>query len=238
MNYLRRKIDNILIDWKNDLEHKPLVIKGARQVGKTYAILNFAKKNYKSVVYINFYEMPEYKRIIGDGFSVDNIIKNISTINNEFVFKKNETIIIFDEVQKFPNITTSLKFFHIDKRFDVICSGSLLGLNMLEIDSVSVGYKKDITLQSFDFEEFLWAKGYDEKFVDELFTYMLDNKKIPNLLYETMRSIFLDYIIVGGMPEAVRSYVVNKSFSGIDSIKNDILDGYKDDIKKMAIKMI
>ena len=154
-NLLRRKIDSYLVDWKNDSDRKPLIIKGARQIGKTRSVEYFAYQNYKSVVQINFVEQPKYKSIFDDGFEVDAILKNISFLNPELRFIPRDTLFFFDELQACPNCATSLKFFKLDGRFDVICSGSLMGINYREIESNSVGYKEDFEMHSMDFEEFL-----------------------------------------------------------------------------------
>ena len=154
---LKRKADNFLLSWKNDKAHLPLIIKGARQIGKTDAIEHFAKNNYKSVVEINFVLQKQFKSIFDDGFEVDTIIKNISFINPNFEFIPGETLLFFDEIQDCINCATSLKSFRIDGRYDVICSGSLMGINYHEIESNSVGNKQDYEMYSMDFEEFLWA---------------------------------------------------------------------------------
>ena len=171
---LRRKIDAYLLAWKSNADRKPLIVKGARQIGKTRSIESFARQNYKNVIQINFVEQKMYKAIFDDGFEVDAILKNISLLNPEFKFVPGETIFFFDELQACPNCATSLKFFKIDGRFDVICSGSLMGINYKEIESNSVGYKEDYEMHSMDFEEFLWAKGYSDDFIDELYRYMLE----------------------------------------------------------------
>ena len=150
-NLLRRKIDSYLVDWKNDSDRKPLIIKGARQIGKTRSVEYFAYQNYKSVVQINFVEQPKYKSIFDDGFEVDAILKNISFLNPELRFIPRDTLFFFDELQACPNCATSLKFFKLDGRFDVICSGSLMGINYREIESNSVGYKEDFEMHSMDF---------------------------------------------------------------------------------------
>lgn len=151
--YLKRKIDDYLIKWKQNDERLPLIIKGARQIGKTESINNFAKSNYNNVVYINFVLEPKYKVILGDGYDVESIIKNITLLSPEKKFIAYETLMIFDEIQDYPDIATSLKAFKIDGRFDVICSGSLLGFNYKKIHSNSVGYKTDYEMFSMDFED-------------------------------------------------------------------------------------
>lgn len=156
---LKRKVDNYLLEWKNNPDHKPLIIKGARQVGKTRSVEWFASQNYQCVIQINFVEQKRYRDIFEDGFEVDAILKNISLLNPELKFIPGDTLFFFDELQACPNCATSLKFFKLDGRFDVICSGSLMGINYREIESNSVGYKEDYEMHSMDFEEFLWAKG-------------------------------------------------------------------------------
>ena len=234
MTRLRRKIDTFLIEWKNDKNKLPLIIKGARQIGKTDAIENFAKNNYKNFVEINFALQPEYKVIFDNGFSVDAIISNISLINTSFVFEPGETIIFFDEMQDCINCATSLKSFNIDKRFDVICSGSMMGINYNEIESNSVGNKQDYVMHSMDFEEFLWAKGYKENQIEDLYTCMKKCNPLTEIQYNVMMKNFKDYMIVGGMPAIVARYIANKNFSGILNMQEQILKDYEEDIAKYA----
>lgn len=171
--YLKRKIDIFLKLWKQNDLHKPLIIKGARQIGKTESIMQFAKANYKNIVYINFALEKKFMHILEDGYDVNSIIKNISVLNPAFQFIPNETIIIFDELQEYPDIATSFKSFSIDKRFDVIFSGSMLGINYKNIHSNSVGYKEDFEMFSMDFEEFLWANGYTDNQIESIYNHML-----------------------------------------------------------------
>ena len=170
--YLQRKIDSYLKQWKTDSQRKPLIIKGPRQVGKTESILHFAKTAYESIIYINFVEEPKYRMIVEDGYNVNSIVKNISRIDPSKQFIAGKTILVFDELQEFPEIATALKFFAIDGRFDVVCSGSLLGISYKRIESNSVGYKTDYELYSLDFEEFLIAKGYQEDFIEEIYVWV------------------------------------------------------------------
>lgn len=234
MAELKRKIDKFLLDWKNLKTRKPLIIKGARQTGKTTSIEKFGKENYKSFIEINFVSMPEYKTIFNDGYTVDNIIKNISLHNGNFEFIPNDTLIFFDEMQESPDVATSLKFFCIDGRFDVICSGSLMEINYQEIHSNSVGYKEDYTMGSLDFEEFLWAKGYKDEQIEDLFTCMKEVKPLTNTQYNVMMSNFNDYMITGGMPEVVSMFIDNKNFSGVLAKQKSLLLDYEEDITKYA----
>lgn len=229
---LKRKIDTYLQAWKANPEKKPLIIKGARQIGKTHSIELFAKRNYTSVIKINFVEQKKYCDIFNDGFEVDEIIKNISLLNPTFKFIPKETIFFFDELQACPNCATALKFFKIDGRFDVICSGSLMGINYREIESNSVGYKEDYEMFSMDFEEFLWAKGYDEEFIEGLYQSLLNLQPLATLQMEVLFGLFRDYVTIGGMPEVVKTYVKNKNFSGTLTIQKQLLKDYEEDITK------
>lgn len=229
---LKRKIDKYLTDWKNRSDRKPLIIKGARQIGKTRSVEWFAGQNYASVIEINFIEQKKYREIFNDGFEVDAILKNISLLNPELKFIPGNTIFFFDELQACPNCATSLKFFKLDGRFDVICSGSLMGISYNEIESNSVGYKEDYEMHSMDFEEFLWAKGYNDEFTADLLSQMLDVRPLSELQMDTLMSLFRDYVIIGGMPEVVSTYVRNKNFSGTLDIQRQLLKDYEEDITK------
>ncbi len=234
MERLKRKIDEYLIEWKKD-EHKlPLIIKGARQIGKTNAIRNFGKNNYKTYIEINFALQPQFKTIFEDGFEVDNIIKNITLKLPEIELNENNTLIFFDEMQECVSTATSLKAFKEDGRYDVICSGSLMGINYKEIESNSVGNKEDYIMRSLDFEEFLWAKGYKTEQINDLYRNMSELKPLSNTQYEVMMSNFKDYMIVGGMPAIVSRFVENKNFSGILKMQQQILLDYEEDITKYA----
>lgn len=229
---LKRKIDAYLESWKNNPERKPLIVKGARQIGKTRSIEHFAAQHYKHVVKINFVEQIKYRDIFNDGFEVDTILKNISLLNPSFEFIPHHTLFFFDELQACPNCATALKFFQLDRRFDVICSGSLMGINYQEIESNSVGYKEDYEMHSMDFEEFLWAKGYDEQFIDNLYQSMIEVKPLSALQMEVLFTLFRDYICIGGMPEVVSTYIKNNNFSGTLSLQKQLLKDYEEDITK------
>lgn len=229
---LKRKIDAYLETWKNNPERKPLIVKGARQIGKTRSIEYFASQHYKHVVKINFVEQIKYRDIFNDGFEVDTILKNISLLNPSFEFIPNDTIFFFDELQACPNCATALKFFQLDGRFDVICSGSLMRINYQEIESNSVGYKEDYEMHSMDFEEFLWAKGYDEQFIDNLYQSMIEVKPLSTLQMEVLFTLFRDYVCIGGMPEVVSTYIKNNNFSGTLSLQKQLLKDYEEDITK------
>ena len=234
MKLLKRKVDQFLIDWKNSPDKKPLIIKGARQIGKTESIKNFAKNNYKSVIEINFVLQKQYKDIFDNGFEVDTIIKNISLRNPDFEFIPGETLIFFDELQDCINCATSLKSFNQDGRYDVICSGSLMGINYNEIESNSVGNKEDYEMYSMDFEEFLWAKGYKEEQIKNLYDHMVNVTPLSNTELSVMFENFKEYMIIGGMPAIVNSFIKNNNYSGTLKMQEQILKDYEEDITKYA----
>ena len=212
MERLKRKIDNYLSEWKKSSDKLPLIVKGARQIGKTNAIRNFGSNNYKTFIEINFALQPQFKTIFQEGFEVDNIIKNITLKMPELELNEYNTLIFFDEMQDCVSTATSLKAFREDGRYDVICSGSLMGINYKEIESNSVGNKEDYIMRSLDFEEFLWAKGYSDEQIDDLYKHMIELKPLSKIQYDVMMSNFKEYMIVGGMPAIVSKFVKNKNF--------------------------
>lgn len=234
MELLRRKIDRDLALWKSNPDRLPLIIKGARQIGKTESIRKFAKENYAHTVEINFALQKQFLGIFENGFQVDTILKNISLLNPEFPLVPEETLIFFDEHQACPNCATSLKSFRQDGRFDVICSGSLMGISYREIESNSVGYKEDYEMHSMDFEEFLWAKGYQEGQIADLYRHMLELEPFSRLELETMLENFREYMVLGGMPAIVNSFVKNRNYSGTLKMQKQILLDYEEDITKYA----
>lgn len=234
MAYLKRKIDAFLNSWREDADRKPLIVKGPRQVGKTESIKKFADANYESVVEINFYEEPKYKSIINDGYSAADIIKNISLLDPSKSFVEGKTLLFFDEIQELPEIATSLKFFKTDGRFDVICSGSLLGIHYKRIESNSVGYKTDYEMYSMDFEEYLWALGYGDNFIEDMLSHMTGLKPFSDVEFKVFDRLFLDYCVLGGMPAVVRDFVEKKSFEGSLATQRQLMLDYEEDIRKYA----
>lgn len=234
MPLLKRKVDRFLMEWKSNPNHMPLIIKGARQIGKTESIRYFAKSNYKSVIEINFVLQKQFKDIFDDGFEVDTIIKNITLHNPDFNIIPNDTLIFFDELQDCPNCATSLKSFNQDKRYDVICSGSLMGINYQEIESNSVGNKEDYEMHSMDFEEFLWAKGYSEALIDNLYMHMIDIIPLSNTEFNVVMDAFREYMVIGGMPAIVKTFVTQNNYSGTLKMQKQILLDYEEDITKYA----
>lgn len=234
MIYLKRKIDDYLKEWKRSQDRKPLVVKGPRQIGKTASIRKFGAAYYENIVEINFVEEPKYKLIISDGYKTADLIRNISRIDPSKRFTEGKTLIFFDELQEFPEIATALKFFYQDGRFDVICSGSLLGIHYGRIESNSVGYKTDYEMHSLDFEEFLWAKGHDDAFVEDLLAHMKELKPFNEMELSVCNELFLDFCILGGMPAVVREYITRGTFEGTLSIQTQLLADYEEDVRKYA----
>lgn len=232
---IRRKIGLYLREWKNRDGHKPLIVKGARQIGKTFSIDEFAAECYDHEVKINFVLQPKYRSIFDDGYDVDSIIKNITLIDPSLEIVPGHTLIFFDELQQQPAAATALKSFCIDGRFDVVCSGSLMGLNYNEIESNSVGYKEDYTMYSLDFEEFLWAKGYDTATIEGFYRKMLDVSPLSTTEMDVLSSAFSDYLITGGMPAVVRTYLEWGHFGGVLDLQRQLLVDYGEDITKYAV---
>ncbi len=230
--YLKRKIDGYLDGWKSNPNRNPLIVKGARQIGKTESILRFANANYKNVVYINFVIDDKFKQITKDGYAASSIIKNITLVDSSIKFTEHDTIIIFDEIQDYPEIATSLKFFKIDGHIDVICSGSLLGINYQRIESNSVGYKTDYVMKSMDFEEFLWAKGYGDDTIADMMKHIEEVKPFNELEMRVFQSLFTDFCILGGMPGVVVSYIENNNFSGVLDMQRQLMLDYEEDVRK------
>ena len=234
MPRLRRKIDDFLVEWKNDKDRLPLIVKGARQIGKTNAIRFFGENNYDVFIEINFALEPEFKSIFERTFNVDEIIKEITIRRPEIELVPYNTLIFFDEMQECVSTATSLKSFREDGRYDVICSGSLMGINYKKIESNSVGNKKDYVMHSMDFLEFLWAKGYSESQIEDLYVCMKECRPLSSTQYDVMMLNFRDYMVLGGMPAIVSKYIDNNNFSGVLDMQKQILLDYEEDITKYA----
>lgn len=233
---LKRKFYDRLIEWKNNKNQSCLLVKGARQIGKTYIIDYFGKNNYASYIYINFIESPQTKDIFIDELSAEEIYKRMTLIMPEIKFVENDTLIFLDEIQECPNARTALKFLAIDGRFDVVASGSLLGISYREVTSIPVGYETQIEMYSLDFEEYLWAIGYEEIKIQILKEYFDRQEKVPEAIHKTMMKHLREYITVGGMPAVVNQFIKNKHFGEVQEQQQRILDSYFDDISKYASK--
>lgn len=236
---LTRKMEQKLIDWKNTENHKPLIIKGCRQCGKTFSVLDFAKKNYKHVVYLNFFENPDYVSVFSGSLEVDTIVMMLSALlGSEAVFETDNTVLVLDEIQECPDARTALKFFRIDGRYDVIGTGSLLGVKGYgkEPKSVPVGSETIIDMYPLDFEEFLWANGVTPPVIEMLRQCLRKEIPVPEALHNRMKQLLLQYTVVGGMPDAVQTFVNTKQMDEVLQIQRDIVRSYEDDMVKYAEK--
>ena len=236
---LKRKIELRLIEWKNTPNRKPLIIKGCRQCGKTYSVLDFAKKNYTHVVYLNFFQNPDYASVFAGSLEIDHIVMMLSALlGKEAVFKPGETVLVLDEIQDCPEARTALKFFRDDGRYDVIGTGSLLGVKGYgkEPKSVPVGAETVIDMYPLDFEEFLWANGIEVPVIEMLKKHLEEESPVPEALHNRLRQLMLQYAVVGGMPDAVQTFVDTKQMDEVLSIQRDIVRSYEDDMVKYADK--
>lgn len=234
---LKRKIEQRLADWKNSENHKPLIIKGCRQCGKTFSVLDFAKKNYKNVVYLNFFQNPDYASVFSGSLEVDNIVMLLSALlGSEAVFESGQTVIVLDEIQECPEARTALKFFRMDGRYDVIGTGSLLGVKGYgkEPKSIPVGSETVIDMYPLDFEEFLWANGITAPVIGMLEQCLEKETPVPEALHNRMKQLLLQYVVVGGMPDAVQTFVDTKQMDEVLRIQRDIVRSYEDDMVKYA----
>ena len=235
---LRRKIQDTLLQWKKTPGHKPLVIKGCRQCGKTFSVREFAKKYYKHEIYLNFLQDSSYASIFSGSLEVSHLVMMMSALIPDAVFEAGRTVIILDEIQDCPDARTALKFFHLDGRFDVICTGSLLGVRGYgkEPKSVPVGYETVIDMFPLDFEEFLWANGIMAPMISILEDCLKKESPVPEALHNRFRQLLLQYVVVGGMPEAVQLFVDTKQVGSVLQLQRDIIRSYEDDMIKYADK--
>lgn len=234
---LKRKIEQKLLDWKNTPNHSPLIIKGCRQCGKTYSVRAFAKKYYKHEVYLNFFKNPNYSSIFEGSLEIDNLIILISALLGEkAIFEPGNTLLILDEIQECPEARTALKFFKEDGRFDVIGTGSLLGVKGYgkSPKSIPVGSETLIEMYPLDFEEFLWAKGITTEIIDFLKKYLLEEQPIPEALHNNLQQLLVQYVAVGGMPEVVKTFVLTNQMDKVLSLQRNIVSSYEDDMVKYA----
>ncbi len=231
---LKRKVTNKLLEWKNNINKKCLLIDGARQVGKTYIIEDFCKKNYDNYIYINFYRNNEATEIFDGDLSIDTIFSKLSYLYPNVKLIPNKTIIFLDEIGECPNAITALKFLVLESKCDIIASGSLLGINYKDIKSYPVGYVEHLEMHSLDFEEFCWANGINEDAIEHLKGYLKRMEQVPTSIHNRMIELFKTYIVIGGMPAAVNEYITTKNFANVLKIQRDIIKDYKMDISKYA----
>ncbi len=236
---LKRKVEQALIAWKNTPQHKPLIVKGCRQCGKTFSVLDFAHKNYEHVVYLNFFENDNYASVFKGSLEIDHIVMMLTALlGSEAVFEPGKTVLVLDEIQDCPEARTALKFFHLDGRYDVIGTGSLLGVKGYgkEPKSIPVGAETVLDMYPLDFEEFLWANGITDNMVGLLKECLSSETPVPDALHERLRGLLLQYTVVGGMPDAVNTFVNTKQMDEVLRIQRDIVRSYEDDMVKYAEK--
>lgn len=239
---LRRKAYENLLEWKKTKQNETLLIKGARQIGKTFLVRQFGQNEYESFIEINFLKNPDFKAIFEGELTADEIYKRISAHIPSVKLINGSTLIFLDEIQKCSRARTSLKFLAEDNRYDIICSGSLLGLHygqdddkeVEEVESIPVGFERQLVMYSMDFREFLWAYGYSDEDIAYLKSFFDERKKIPVDILQKFQAILKEYIVVGGMPEVVNDFVNHKDFTRVQSIQDKILSSYDDDIANHA----
>ena len=239
MNMIKRKIEERFLEWKSAPGHNPLVVKGCRQCGKTFSVLRFAKEHYEHVVYINFFENPSYADIFSSSLQVDDLVMYMTAVlGSEAVFEPGKTCLVLDELQECPNARTALKFFQLDGRYDVISTGSMLGIKGYreQIVSVPVGYETEMEMYPLDFEEFLWANGITEEMIKVLKDYLNDVRPVPMPFHNRMKELLLRYVTVGGYPAVVSEYLATHDMNKVLLRQRDILNGYRDDMVKYASK--
>lgn len=241
----QRKIEKTLEQWKTKANHKPLVIKGCRQCGKTSSVISFAKQNYEHVIYLDFHEHKEYKTFFAGSLDVDTLTLNISFGIKDARFIPGKTCLILDEIQDCPNARSSLKFFKLDGRYDVICTGSLLGVNGYKTKeekaeeqnaSIPVGFEEIVNMYPMDFEEWLWANEIQPQHIDYLHNCLDQEKPINEAIHQRMRQLLLRYVVVGGMPEVVTTFINTNNMNEVQNIQRGIIETYKADMLKYALQ--
>lgn len=243
---LKRKVYSELLEWKEQRRkeslQKCLLVKGARQIGKSYIIKEFGKNEYASFINIDFFKQKHLKTIFEGELTAEEVYKRISANIPDVRFVPGDTLIFLDEIQCCGGARTAIKFLAEDMRYDVIASGSLLGLSygqdadeeVEEPASLPVGYENQIVMHGLDFEEFLWACGYHEETIQELQSYMGTDNQIPESIHNKFEELFREYMVVGGMPEVVADFAENKDFQRVMDVQKNILALYQDDISKHA----
>lgn len=235
---LKRKIEDTLKAWKEEAGHKPLVVKGCRQCGKTFSVRKFAKDNYANTVYLNFIEEPHYMLAFEGSKKVDDITMNITAMMPDAVFEEGKTCLVLDEVQDCPAARSALKFFQIDGRYDVIATGSLLGVKGYGEDkgysSVPVGYETHLNMYPLDFEEFLWACGMTQEIISRIRACLDAEQPVPEALHQRFRQLLLQYTVVGGMPDIVSLFVDSRDMGKVLAGQRSIVASYEEDMIKYA----
>ena len=233
---LRRKIYDKLLAWKNNKGKKDaILLRGVRQCGKTYIVREFGKREYKNFIEINFIERPDMQAVFSGNLDVDNMVQQIKLSMPGCQFIPGETLLFLDEIQDVPNARTSLKFWTQDGRFDCIASGSLLGMDYKNEVSIPVGYEQQLIMRTLDFEEFIWALGAEVNLKEMLAPYVDGAKRVPEAMHNSLNKYLQEYMVVGGLPEVVDTYIATKDFYQVYLLQEKILRDYQDDIAKYAL---
>ena len=233
---LRRKIYDKLLAWKNNKGKKDaILLRGVRQCGKTYIVREFGKREYKNFIEINFIERPDMQAVFSGNLDVDNMVQQIKLSMPGCQFIPGETLLFLDEIQDVPNARTSLKFWTQDGRFDCIASGSLLGMDYKNEVSIPVGYEQQLIMRTLDFEEFIWALGAEVNLKEMLAPYVDGVKRVPEAMHNSLNKYLQEYMVVGGLPEVVDTYIATKDFYQVHLLQEKILRDYQDDIAKYAL---
>lgn len=239
---LKRKFYDFLLHWKMDKKQECLLVKGARQIGKTYIIRKFGRENYDEFVEINFVLNPEYMSVFEGNLESEQIISRITAIRPDVRFEAGKTLLFLDEIQECPNARTALKPLATTSRCDVIASGSLLGIKYKKSQlrkvprSIPVGYERQVTMHSLSFEEYLWAQGYDDERLAYLRGFFERREKVPEAVNERFHQLLRDYVVIGGMPEVLAGFLGNHHYGDVQSVQEKILSAMIDDIHKYADK--
>ena len=242
-NMYKRKIESVLNQWKSQQNHKPLVIKGCRQCGKTSSVIDFARKNYEQVIYLDFHEQKSLQSLFSDSLQIDYLTVAISAAIPGAKFIPGKTCLIFDEIQDCPRARASLKFFKLDGRYDVICTGSLLGVSGYRSQnedkeednfSVPVGFETIVDMYPMDFEEWLWANEIQPEAIQLLRECLNKESIVPDAIHYRMKQLLLQYVIVGGMPESIKTFFETHDVNQVKSVQRNIVEEYKADMVKYA----
>ena len=237
----KRKIENVFQSWLDTPSHKPLVVKGVRQCGKTSSVVDFAHKHFKHVVYLDFREHPDYKKFFTPNLEIDAIVMRITAAMPNVEIEARETCFVFDEIQDCPRARGSLKYFYLDGRYEVMCTGSLLGVNGYkspeekkeEMEApIPVGFEDIVEMYPMDFEEWLWVNGIKDVHFDYLKKCMVSETPIEEALHDRFRELLHQYVVVGGMPEVVTTFMDTKQIGKVLAVQKRIVDEYKSDMMK------
>ena len=237
---LERKVFKVLDRWKKEKNHLPIIIKGLRQVGKTTSVIEFAKQNYENAFFLDFRSFIELRLVFSGNFDIDEILLKLSpykarlSIINGSDFIPYKTVFIFDEIQDCPDARSSLKYFALDKRFDVISTGSYLGIDgyrdsKLASRGIGVGYEYQIEMKPLDFEEFLWSLNIDKKIIEKLINCVDKSKQIDSYYHNLLLNLIKKYICVGGMPKAVTTFLDTNDLDKVREVQVNLIKSFKSD---------